>query len=459
VEEEMKRLAIIAGTRSVATLKERQEEAPMRHSHRRLMGGVLVASLAVLLAGTMLQPANAAPVKWVAVSLGTHRFGHPSAPNAIVARAGPEDVGWEMPKQGPFMGPWSFDVAGDGSIWLLDEVNNRLLVWQAGRAEQPARIVPLPKLPFWPADFALGPGGTIYLTSPVPGAGMYLYALTPAAQVRWKTPLATDILNAALRMGPDGALWTVAGSKWTPVTTKNGRPLSLAEQRRRTSRYQPLPGGLRLGTTYLLSHEMRFTLIDQADQVVRAWRVTSQTELWLGPVTPAMVGGDLVVTLDVSQQTENKFLLEHLVLRLAPTGATQRFALDPHAVWGDTITELGVGPDGQLYQLRTDPTTGVSIARYSLGPTEVAPPATTAARVVPTATPSLTQPRSAAPRVTQPTVTAPTVTVPPTQPVTPAASESASWWIMPGLAALGTSALAALGVWLYRRRRVSIDVM
>jgi hypothetical protein len=134
VEEEMKRLAIIAGTRSVATLKERQEEAPMRHTHRRLLGGVLVASLAVLLAGTMLQPAKAAPVKWVAVSLGTHRFGHPSAPNAIVARAGPEDVGWEMPKQGPFMGPWSFDVAGDGSIWLLDE--STTACWCGKRADQ-----------------------------------------------------------------------------------------------------------------------------------------------------------------------------------------------------------------------------------------------------------------------------------------------------------------------------------
>jgi hypothetical protein len=460
VEEEMKRRAIIAGTRSVATLKERQEEAPMRHSHRRVLGGVLVATLAVLLAGTMLEPARATPVKWVAVSLGTHRFGHPSAPNAIVARAGPEDVGWEMPKQGAFMGPWSFDVAGDGSIWLLDEVNNRLLVWQAGRPEQPARIVPLPKLPFWPADFALGPGGAIYLTSPAPREPdqlphMDLYALTPAAQVRWKAPLATDILNVALRVGPDGALWTVAGSKWTPVTTKNGRPLSLAEQRRRTSRYQPLPGGLRLGTTYLPSHEMRFTLIDRADQVVRAWRVSSRTELWPGRATPALVGRDLVVPLDVTQQTQTDYLREHLVLRLAATGETrQGVALDPDVVWGDDpITGLRVGPEGKLYQLRTDRTTGVSIARYSLDPAQVAPPATTAARVVPTATPSLTQPRSAAPRVTQPTVTAPKVTVPPTQPVTPAASESASWWIMPGLAALGTSALAALGVWLLYRLR------
>jgi hypothetical protein len=247
----------------------------------------------------------------------------------------------------------------------------------------------------------------------------------------------------------------VAGTKWTPVTTKNGRPLSLAEQRRRPSRYQPLPGGLRLGTTYLPSHEMRFSLIDRADQVVRAWRVTSQTELWSGRATPALVGGDLVVPLDITQQTQTDYLLEHLVLRLGATGETRKaVALDADVVWGDEpITELRVGPEGRLYQLRTDRTTGVSIVRYSLGPTQVAPPATTAAHAVPTATPSLIQPRSTGPRVTEPIVTAPTVTVPPTQPVTPAASESASWWITPGLAALGTSALAALGVWLLYRRR------
>jgi hypothetical protein len=52
-----------------------------------------------------------------------------------VAKAGPNEVGWESPPPGAdgvTFGPWSFDVARDGSIWLLDEVNERLLVWQPG---------------------------------------------------------------------------------------------------------------------------------------------------------------------------------------------------------------------------------------------------------------------------------------------------------------------------------------
>jgi hypothetical protein len=44
-------------------------------------------------------------------------------------------------------------------------------------------------------------------------------------------------------------------------------------------------------------------------------------------------------------------------------------------------------------------------------------------------------------------------TTTPTQPATPAAAHLASRWIIPGLVALGSGTLAALGVWaLYRRR-------
>jgi hypothetical protein len=47
-------------------------------------------------------------------------------------------------------------------------------------------------------------------------------------------------------------------------------------------------------------------------------------------------------------------------------------------MWGsEHITGLRVGPDGQLYQLRSDRTTGVSIARYSLAPTKPTPPTST----------------------------------------------------------------------------------
>jgi hypothetical protein len=67
----------------------------------------------------------------------------------------------------------------------------------------------------------------------------------------------------------------------------------------------------------------------------------------------------------------------------------------------------------------------------------------------PTTTVAPVPPPATAPPVTQPQVPAPTVAGPATQP----AAHLASRWIIPGLAALGSGTLAALGVWLLYRRR------
>ena len=326
------------------------------------------------------------------VPLGAHRFGHVRAPDAIVARAGPEDVGFLCCSDPPGGdGPSSFDVARDGSIWLLDRLNHRLLAWRPGRPTRPVRAVRLPRN-LNVSDFALGPDGTIYARAGDTadlgrGNKNHLYALTPAGRVRWKAPTTVGVGTAPLQIGPDGALyWAQAcgvscapfggsSSSWTPLTTPAGRPLSLAERRRLTSPFQPLPGGLKLVSE--LSYTVaRFALVDQADEVVRVWRVTSRTRLGPMRAAPALVGGDLVLPLDVSRGPR----WERLILRLAPAGGTrQRFALDADPVVGEVnpFAALRVGPDGGLYELRTDHETGVSIARYLLGPTPVARSATT----------------------------------------------------------------------------------
>jgi hypothetical protein len=320
------------------------------------------------------------------VSLGTHRFGHLRSPDAIVARAGPHDVGFECGKPSACassagspsgcgctdvlpQGPASFDVGRDGSTWLLDELNHRLLVWAPGKPVRPARSITLPPAVAY-SDFALGSRGTIFLFATDLGSGhRSLWALTASGHVRWKTPIG----NGILRVGPNGVPYAVGAyeddpSAWTPLTTPAGRPLTPAQQRSRTTSLQPMPRGVRLVTVWQSARELRLALIDRADRVVRAWRVTSRTPFgsaWRA--TPALVGRDLVVPLDVSRRT----LSEHVILRLTPTGATrQTFALDGRAVFGDSGTytaPLRVGLDGRLYQLRTDPKKGASIARYSLG--------------------------------------------------------------------------------------------
>jgi hypothetical protein len=440
------------------------------HPHRRLATALLRASLALaaglaLLLGALPQPAAATTIAPTLVPLGTHRFGHLRAPEAIVAHADAAEVGFEQPPEGAdgvANAPWEFDVAKDGSIWLLDQVNHRLLIWQPGRPNHPARTLPLPMDPLERiADFAVAGDGTIYATYvPPPGPGpktLRLCALSPSGQLRWTAATINEIFNAPLRIGPDGALWAfdgLPGQVWTPLTTPAGRPLPLAEQRRRTSPQQPLPGGQRLTITYVSAHERHVTLNDHAGQPLRSWRITSQTDLGaLRSETPTLVGGDPVVVVEVTKQTTAKFLYEFQILRLARAGGTSvRFAIDPasRAQWGDPpFTGVRVGPDGQLYQLRTSPTSGVDIARYSLTPAKATPPTP-----APAPTPPIDHGGQPAPAVTTP----PVITVPPAQPATPpanpvAAHPATNRWLLPGLAALGASLLAGLSSWLLYRRR------
>jgi hypothetical protein len=70
----------------------------------------------------------------------------------------------------------------------------------------------------------------------------------------------------------------------------------------------------------------------------------------------------------------------------------------------------------------------------------------------PTTTPAPTPPATASP-VTQPAAAAPADAGPGTQPAAATADHLAGRWIIPGLAALASGILAALGVWLLYRRR------
>ena len=103
-------------------------------------------------------------------------------------------------------------------------------------------------------------------------------------------------MGNALRIGPNGALYSVGvkrAAAWTPLTTSAGRPLSLAQQRRGTTQFQPLGGGMHLIANQLGPHEVHFALVDRAEKVVRAWRVTGRAKLALAPdtLTPSLVGG------------------------------------------------------------------------------------------------------------------------------------------------------------------------
>lgn len=322
---------------------------------------ILAVAALALLGGT----ASATPIKWISVPLGTHRFGQLQRPEAVVARAGANEVGFKKNggcgcTDGP-AGPVLFDVSRGGSIWVFDVLNHRFLVWQRGRPAHPARMLSFPKLDI--RDFVLGRNGTLYLYAvyaepPAGDSGANLWALSPSGKVLWR---AKALTGSALRLGPSGAVFGVgvrSAYSWTPLTTASGRPLSVAQQRHGTTSYQPLSGGLHLVATQVGPHEAHFALVDQKGTIVKAWRVTSRTPITVSrTLTPAMVDGDLVAGIDASRGART----DHVVLRLSAHGTRTVRSLD------GTTTTTRIGPDGRLYQLVASPKTGVRIARYSLG--------------------------------------------------------------------------------------------
>jgi hypothetical protein len=344
--------------------------------------GVSMKAIAALLAAVALPlaaAASAAPARGprlasatarsFVVTLGVHRFGHLSAPEAVAAKAGPHDVGFPAPGEG-CCGPDSFEIGRDRSVWLLDGGRQRLVVWKAGKPATIAGTIPLPK--DCCEDFALDPRGGIFATQTgTPTHRLnFLYRLRVTGSVVWRGTLAAEGFPVPLRIGPDGALYSIFNRAWQPATTPAGRPLSVAAQRRGARRSQPLAGGRRLTTEFRSAHEVRFGLVSRTGTLLRSWRVLSKTAL--EPVleaTPELVGGDPVVFLTV--WTPTPYRAEYLVLRLAPTasGTRARLALGhrpPLAGWSDIVTDLRVGPDGRVYQLGSSPSTGIEIRRYSL---------------------------------------------------------------------------------------------
>ncbi len=314
------------------------------------------------------------------ILLGTHTFGRVSAPEAIVARAGPHGVGLACCADPPGGdGPSSFDVARDGSIWVLDRLNHRLLVWRAGDAARPERSVSLPSA-LSVTDFTLGRDGTIYLraldtTDQGRGGKNHLYALTSSGAVRWKGPATAGVAASQLQLGPDGRVYAVQACglqcapfgghlSWVPLTTPGGRPLSVSDRSRLASSLEPLPGSLRL-VAELSYTRARFALIDRTDRIVRAWSVASRTRMSGLAAPPALVGDDLVLPLEVSARQH----WEKLVVRLTSTGAIRAgVSLADRPLIGETniFAPLRLSSDGHVLQLRTSISTGASVARYAL---------------------------------------------------------------------------------------------
>jgi hypothetical protein len=392
-------------------------------------------------------PAGSGVPRPVEVRLGRHRFGALTAPDAVVARVGADGVGWNAPREGAAYGPSSFEIASDGAVWLLDEVNRRLLGWRPDTPNRPAAVVPLP---VFAADFALGPNGTFYLTAAGTPAEqtMVLYSITADGQVRWRAQLATDLFNAKLRMGPDRTLYDVTATGWIPVATAAGAPVSVANQRRLTQAHQPTAGGGRLVVTYASPRDARIAVLDASGRPVRAWRVTGDTDMAPPDAAlPALVNGDPVVPLDLFQ-AKPAWKLEQLAVRLTASGAPVRLRLD-NTIWGDKpTTEYRTGPDGSFYQLQTSRTAGVKIVRYRL---DTHPPRPTVSGHAEAPTPTAAAHSAAS---LDPATATALPAAPQAKPdARPPSAQRMSAWVLTWAGGIGLAVVVTVGTALLVRRR------
>jgi len=319
------------------------------------------------------------------VRLPSHRFGDTRAPEAVVARAakgnGPGEVALGCNQfQGICFGPTSFDVAPDGTVWVVDALNDRLLGYPPGHPGTPSRTIPLA---FSPIDLAIAPDGGFYLTAHGGQTYNHLVALDASGRRRWTHLILSTIYNANIRIASDGVTYSVDGLtnfRWIPVAGRAGNPLSLAQQQRGMLRYQPLSGDGQLIITYRGDHEQWEGIATAAGTLQRTWRLESVDTMYgrLGS-TASVVDGDPVLTFDVPNKANDR--LETMVVHLSSSGGLlERFFLArgvTASMDGEVATDTRVGPDGALYQLNSDPARGVRIVRYGLQSTSSTTPTPT----------------------------------------------------------------------------------
>jgi hypothetical protein len=293
---------------------------------------------------------------WTTVDVGAERFGATRAPSSLIRELswgrGDAAIGLDSGREQSRIGPSAFDVAPDGTVVLLDQVNRRLVELRTGA--KPAHV---------PIDFvggegdlAVGEDGTVYVLDSS-GTPM-VRAFTAAGASIAATPLAETTADM-VRAGPSGPLVHAYPSEmWLP--TGAGRPpLSADEQLAGAKPARNVEGGLAL-VVRASPAEVKLALV-RGDRVVHAWRLHSETSF--GEIQLAEPYGDgmlVVVRLWNEKQAEFR------VLRLASKGLVESFAVEP-AEWAETASLSRFRLHGDtLYQLRSDPS-GVEIAKFEIG--------------------------------------------------------------------------------------------
>jgi hypothetical protein len=296
----------------------------------------------------------------VDVKLPAHTFGRGVPADQRVAEArwgsGPGEVGLENTGTDVTpIGGSSFDVGDDGTVYVLDEANRRVLRWQAGAAV--ANSIPL-AINGTLADMSVGKDGTIHVLEGAHAAERRTLLTTFAPN--GKAGVTTEVADRAsqVRVGPAGPLVLQSTSgEWAQVT-EAGTALSLKGQSLSGRSARPVGGGREV-VVLRTGNEIRIALLGNG-AVRRAWRVTSPTPL--AEVQLAEPVGDRLV---VVARTYTDQASAFLGLVLGSKGVEQQLSLAP-ADWAETAPLSRFRLRGSsLYQLGST-SDGLFVDRFDL---------------------------------------------------------------------------------------------
>ena len=295
---------------------------------------------------------------WTTVDVGAAHFGLARKPSAVVRALswgrGDAALGLDSGPEQSRIGPSAFDIAPDGSVVLLDQVNRRLAVLRHGD-----RTTHLPiAFSGGEGDVAVGADGTVYVldsaTRPM------VRAFTLAGALIAATPLAEATADM-IRVGPDGPLvHSYPSEMWLP--TGSGRPpFAPARQLESAQPFRSAERGL--GVVVRASpSEVKLALVS-GDRVVNAWLLHGESSFGEVQLAEPYGNGMLVVV-----RLWNEQHAEFRVLRLGPEGLLESFGVAP-AEWAESGSLSRFRLHGStLYQLRSDPN-GIEIAKFEIGGT------------------------------------------------------------------------------------------
>ncbi len=313
-------------------------------------------------AGGEAAPQRSFPLRHVTeIALGLHVFGHERAPDEHVLAApwGSDvgEVGLAGSRELGFGGPSSFDVASDGTVAVLDQVNTRIQRWS--RAGVKATSVDVSG---GLADFALETDGTMDVleppnrTSPAP----VLRSFRGDGTQRWAQRL-SDRTWAKLAAGPSGpTVQQQPSEQWLPVAER-GAALGRAAQAGRGRPGRQFANGREVLVERVGPGELRLAEL-AGNAVVRSWRITSATPL--GEVQLAELHGNrLVVVTKTYTDTDDR--TDYLVLVLDRSGIPAGFAVES-LEWAESAPLARFRLAGSsLYRLGSTPV-GLFVDRFEL---------------------------------------------------------------------------------------------